>query len=128
MLFLIEILFYYLNLFDYGIPIPIIIISWLIFHIIKISATIHLISNMMQYIIIILIIVSNTKIVSCSQYSQLSKLAAKDGDFSDFFGSSVSIYNTNAFIGASDDDNGDTSGKCYNSFIYYKMSTLYIVL
>jgi hypothetical protein len=82
----------------------------------------------MQYIIIILIIVSNTKIVSCSQYSQLSKLVAKDGDFSDFFGSSVSIYNTNAFIGASDDDYGDTSGKCYNSFIYYKMSTSYIIL
>jgi hypothetical protein len=39
-----------------------------------------------------------------SYWSRQSKILAKDGSNSDLFGSSVSIYDTNALIGAYGDD------------------------
>ncbi len=44
-------------------------------------------------------------------WSRQSKILATDGAAGDFFGSSVSIYNNTAFIGATgDDENGGYSG------------------
>jgi hypothetical protein len=46
-----------------------------------------------------------------SFWSYQSKIIAADGVNSDWFGSSVSIYNNDAFIGAyNDDDKGTNSG------------------
>ncbi len=46
-----------------------------------------------------------------SYWSHQSKIFAEDGAFSDVFGSSVSMYDNNAFIGAyGDDDKRENSG------------------
>ncbi len=50
--------------------------------------------------LIILIIAQNISIITCNEYSQLSKLMAKDGSFGDSFGYSLSIHDNNALIGA----------------------------
>jgi hypothetical protein len=53
-------------------------------------------------------------ILTGSYWSHQSKILTKDGAFNDHFGSSVSIYNNNAFIGAYyDDDKGLESGMFY---------------
>ena len=39
-----------------------------------------------------------------SYWSHQSKIVAQDGASNDYFGTSVSIYDTNAFIGANADD------------------------
>jgi hypothetical protein len=43
-----------------------------------------------------------------SYWSHQSKILAKDGGATDRFGSSVSVYNNNAFIGAHYDDDKAT--------------------
>ncbi len=49
-----------------------------------------------------------------SYWSHQSKILAKDGTSSNRFGSSVSIYDNNAFIGADrDNDKGSNSGMLY---------------
>ncbi len=61
--------------------------------------------------LIFIVVVKSMRIVSCSQYSRLSKLLAEDGAYNDDFGSSVSIYDNNALIGAyGDDDKADDAG------------------
>ncbi len=46
-----------------------------------------------------------------SYWSTQAKILAKDGAASDWFGSSVSIYDNNAFIGANmDDDKAGDAG------------------
>jgi hypothetical protein len=49
-------------------------------------------------------------ILTGSNWSRQSKILAKDGAISDYFGASVSIYNNNAFIGdyGDDDKTGDS--------------------
>ncbi len=48
-----------------------------------------------------------------SYWSRQSKILAKDGAASDWFGSSVSIYDNNAFIGAYGDDDKITDAGMY---------------
>jgi hypothetical protein len=63
---------------------------------------------------IILIAVTNIGIVNGKKYTQLSKLLAKDETINDAFGTSVSIYDINALIGAySDDDKANDAGSVY---------------
>jgi hypothetical protein len=99
------------NIFDY--VIPIIISSWLIFHILRIGSRVKLMNNKILYITIILYSVKNMRIASCSDYSQLSKILATDGYTNEFFGSSVSINNNNSFIGAFGDDKKGTDSGMY---------------
>ncbi len=116
---------FYHNIFDYVIPI---ISSWLIFHMLRIGNRVKLIMNntskIVLYITIILYSVSNMRIVSCTQYSLLSKILATDGAPSDSFGRSVSIYDTNAFIGTKyDDDKATDAGitviMIFNKYMYF---------
>jgi hypothetical protein len=49
--------------------------------------------------------------LNSSHWSHQSKILAQDGASSDYFGSSVSMYDNNAFIGADEnDDKGAASG------------------
>ena len=58
---------------------------------------------------------------STGHWTQKEKLLASDGAGNDFFGSSVSVYNNTAVIGAyHDDDNGSNSGSAY---VFEKNST-----
>ncbi len=62
------------------------------------------------------------RIVNCNEYSQLSKLLAKDGVTSDWFGTSVSIYSNNAFIGAAQDTfKGVDSGISFDVLILQRL-------
>ncbi len=50
-------------------------------------------------------------IMTGAYWSRQAKILAKDGAINDNFGSSVSIYDNNAFIGANmDDDKGGDAG------------------
>jgi hypothetical protein len=82
-------------------------------------------NKILLYITIILLSLTNIRIVSCSQYSQLSKILAKDGASNDFFGSSLSIYDNNALTGTyDDDDKGANSGNTYIYNIYHLLITI----
>jgi hypothetical protein len=100
------------SIFDY--VIPILLSSWLKFHILRASTGIFgrmKTLNKVVHITLILVVVKSMRIVSCSQYSRLSKLLAEDGADNDWFGRSVSIYDNNALIGAyGDDDKAGDAG------------------